>query len=237
MENNEKKEALNYRIQDLNNDDRPREKAMLHGIESLSNAELLAIVFGSGLPGQSVIQLSQEILNDNDNRLSKLARLSISELTRKYRGIGPAKAISLVAAFELGMRCQVDFSVADPQIVGSKTVYEIMHPHMAKLRWEEFWVLHLSRSNKVIARERLSHGGTAGTLVDVKLLMKSAIDKLSAGIIVVHNHPSGTLHPSNDDNKLTLRIKQACQLLDIRLLDHLIIAPQGFYSYLDSGTL
>lgn len=235
MENNN--EPLHHRIHDLNDDDRPREKAMRHGIESLSNAELLAIVFGSGLPGQSVIHLSQEILADNDNRLSRLARLSISELTRKYRGIGPAKAISLVAAFELGMRCQVDFKVADPQILGSQTVYEIMQPQMAKLRWEEFWVLHLSRANKVIARERLSHGGTAGTLVDVKLLMKSAIDKLSSGLIVVHNHPSGTLRPSNDDNKLTLRIKQACQLLDIRLLDHVIIAPQGFYSYADSGDL
>lgn len=233
----ESNENLQHRIHDLSDDDRPREKAMRHGIESLSNAELLAIVFGSGLPGQSVISLSQNILRDNDNRLSRLARLSISEMMRKYKGIGPAKAISLAAAIELGMRCQVDFKVDNPQIMGSQTVYEMMQPMMARLTWEEFWVLHLSRANKVIARERVSSGGTVGTVVDLKLLMKSAIDKLSSGMILVHNHPSGNLRPSNEDNNLTMRIKQACKMLDIRLLDHVIIGPGGFYSYADSGVL
>lgn len=225
------------RIHDLNDDDRPREKALRLGIQGLSNAELLAIIFGGGLPGKSVIQLSQEILRDQDNRLSRLAKMSIHEMSTKYKGIGPAKSISLAAAFELGLRCQADFAEEDPRIGGSVDAYNIMYPRLCRLNYEEFWVLHLSHANKLIAKECLSSGGTASTLVDVKLLMKRAVDKLSSGLILIHNHPSGNLKPSTQDNQLTQRIKQACQILDIRLLDHLIITSNGYYSYNDEGNL
>ncbi|MCC8174996.1 MAG: DNA repair protein RadC [Bacteroidales bacterium] len=225
------------RIQDLSEDDRPREKALRLGIQSLTNAELLAIIFGGGVPGKSVIQLSQEILRDHDNRLSRIARLSIHELTSKYRGIGPAKAVSLAAALELGLRCQSDFASPLPQIYGSETVYDMMRPHMCRLNYEEFWVFHLNHANRLIARECISSGGTASTLVDVKLLMKKAVDKLATGIILAHNHPSGNLQPSGADRQLTTKISKACDILDIRLLDHVIIAANDYYSFRDHGDL
>lgn len=230
-------ESVNLRVHDLDGDDRPREKALRLGIQSLSNAELLAIIFGGGIPGKSVIHLSQEILRDNDNRLSRLAKMSIHEMSSKYKGIGPAKSISLAAAFELGLRCGADLKESDPRITGSDEAYRLMYPSLCRLNYEEFWVLHLSHANRLIAKECLSSGGTASTLVDVKLLMKRAVDKLSSGLILVHNHPSGNLMPSIQDNQLTLRIKQACQILDIRLLDHLIVASSGYYSYNDEGKL
>lgn len=236
MENIQNEQAA-LRIHDLDDDDRPREKALRLGIQSLSNAELLAIIFGGGIPGKSVINLSQEILRDNDNRLSRLARMSVHEMSSKYKGIGPAKAISLAAAFELGIRCGADFKEADPRIYGSSDTYKLMYPSLCRLNYEEFWVLHLSHANRLIAKDCLSSGGTASTLVDVKLLMKRAVDRLSSGLILVHNHPSGNLLPSTQDNQLTLRIKQACQILDIRLLDHLIITSNGYYSYNDEGKL
>ena len=226
-----------FRIHDLNDDDRPREKALRIGIQGLSNAELLAIIFGGGLPGKSVIQLSQEILRDQDNRLSRLAKMSIHEMSTKYKGIGPAKSISLAAAFELGIRCQADFAEEEPRICGSQDAYKLIYPHLCRLNYEEFWVLHLSHANRLISKECISGGGTASTLVDVKLIMKRAVDKLSSGLILVHNHPSGNLVPSIPDNQLTLRIKQACQILDIRLLDHLIVSSSGYFSYNDEGKL
>lgn len=237
MTDNNSSEINSFRIHDLDGDDRPREKALRLGIQSLSNAELLAIIFGGGIPGKSVIHLSQEILHDNDNRLSRLAKMSIYEMSSKYKGIGPAKAISLAAAFELGIRCGTDFKEADPRICGSKDAYQLMFSHLCRLNHEEFWVLHLSQSNRLIAKECLSGGGTASTLVDVKLLMKRTVDKLSSGIILVHNHPSGNLMPSTQDSQLTLRVKQACQILDIRLLDHIIVTANGYYSYNDEGKL
>jgi DNA repair protein RadC len=161
------------RISDLDDSDKPREKALTQGIRSLSNAELLAIVFGSGLPGKSVIQLSQEILGSCNNRLSRLSRMSIHEVVNKYNGIGPAKAISLAAAFELGCRCRDEEVADDPQIRQSSDVYNIMRNRLERLNYEEFWVLMLSRSNRVIYEERLSQGGTASTVVDIKLLFKS----------------------------------------------------------------
>ncbi|MBR6640050.1 MAG: hypothetical protein IKL35_06790, partial [Muribaculaceae bacterium] len=160
------------RISDLDDSDKPREKALAQGIRSLSNAELLAIVFGSGLPGKSVIQLSQEILGSCNNRLSRLSRMSIHEVVNKYNGIGPAKAISLAAAFELGCRCRDEEVSDDPMIRQSSDVYNIMRNRLERLNYEEFWILMLSRSNRVISEERLSQGGTASTVVDIKLLLK-----------------------------------------------------------------
>ncbi|MBD5210211.1 MAG: DNA repair protein RadC [Barnesiella sp.] len=225
------------RVADLDIADKPREKALQNGIATLSNAELLAIVFGSGLPGRSVVDLSRDILLDNDNRLSRLARMSVHEVVRKYKGIGEAKAISLAAAFELGARCALDMKQLDPQVKGSDTVYELLRGKMELLNHEEFRVVHLNRANRIIFEETVSRGGTASTLVDVKLVMKSALDKLSSALIFVHNHPSGNLNPSAADDQLTRRLKQAADLLEIRVLDHIIISPQGYYSYNDNGRL
>lgn len=225
------------RVADLDIADKPREKALQNGITSLSNAELLAIVFGSGLPGLSVLDLSRDILRDNDNRLSRVARMSMHELMKKYKGIGEAKAVSLAAAFELGQRCALDMKKIDTQIKGSDTVYERLRGSMELLNYEEFRVVHLNRANRIIYEETVSKGGTASTLVDVKLVMKSALDKLSSGLIFVHNHPSGNLTPSVADDQLTRRLKNAAELVDIRVLDHIIITCQGYYSYNDQGRL
>lgn len=229
--------AETRRVADLDVADKPREKALQNGITSLSNAELLAIVFGSGLPGRSVVDLSRDILRDNDNRLSRLARLSMHEIVKKYKGIGTAKAVSLAAAFELGARCALDMKQLDPQVKGSDTVYERLRGTMALLNYEEFRVVHLNRANRIIFEETVSKGGTASTLVDVKLVMKSALDKLSSALIFVHNHPSGNLTPSAADDQLTQRLRKAAELLDIRVLDHIIITSQGYYSYNDNGRL
>lgn len=225
------------RVADLDTGDKPREKALAHGISTLSNAELIAIILGSGMPGKSVIALSQEILRDNDQRLSRVSRQSITEMCRKYTGIGPAKAISLAAAFELGTRCADDMAVSDEPIRSGEDVYRIMRQQLQRLNNEEFWVLHLSRANRLTSRDCISRGGTSATVVDIKLILKSAIDKLSAGIILVHNHPSGNLSPSGPDDEITRRVKASAALMDIRVLDHIIIGPGGYFSYNDEGRL
>lgn len=225
------------RIADLDISDKPREKAIAHGIGMLSNAELLAILFGSGLPGKSAIDLSREILRDSGNRLSRLSQMSIHELSNKYDGIGPAKAVTLAAAFELGARCQRDLSIEDPQVTGSDSVYRMVRHDMERLAYEQFRVLYLNRANRVIFEECISKGGTAGTVVDIKLVMKCAIDKLAAGLIFVHNHPSGNIRPSVQDDAITQKLKKAAEILEIKVLDHIIIAPSGYYSYNDEGRL
>ena len=225
------------RVADLDTDDRPREKALRNGIQSLSKAELMAIILGSGIVGKSVISHSQDILRDNDNNLHRLSRMSIDELCTRYKGIGPAKAISLKAAVELGTRSVEDGTQLPEQIKGGGDVYTLMKQRLAPLNYEEFWVLHLSRSNRVIAHECISRGGTVGTVVDIKLIMKSAINKLASSLILVHNHPSGNLRPSGDDDNLTQRIKTAATTLDMRVLDHIIITSTGYYSYNDEGRL
>lgn len=225
------------RVADLDIDDKPREKALKNGIQSLSKAELMAIILGSGIVGKSVIALSQDILRDNDNSLHRLSQMSIDELCTRYKGIGPAKAISLKAAVELGTRSVEDGQSLPDQIRGGHDIYDLMRQKLQNINYEEFWVLHLSRSNRVIARECVSRGGTAGTVVDTKLILKSAINKLASSLILVHNHPSGTLRPSIEDDNITRRIKEAAKLLDMRLLDHVIIASTGYYSYNDEGRL
>ncbi len=143
----------------------------------------------------------------------------------------------MAAAFELGLRCSKDFARQDPQVKGSKDAYDIIYPDLCKKNHEEFWILHLNHGHKLISKECLSRGGIASTLVDIKLMMKGAVDKVSSGIILIHNHPSGNVFPSVQDNQLTQRVKQACQILDIKLLDHLIFTTNGYYSYNDEGKL
>lgn len=229
---------VSTRILDLNKDDMPREKALAHGIRSLSDAELIAILFGGGLPGMSVVDMARGILRDCDNRVDMLARLSMNELMSKYKGVGPAKAVSLAAAFELGRRNREQAEAhTDPQIRSSKDVADMMRPLVGPLEYEEFWVLMLSRANRVTYKRCISQGGTASTVVDVKLLLKRAIDCLAEGIILVHNHPSGNPRPSGEDDSLTRRIKDGAKILGINVLDHIIIAREQMYSYNDEGRL
>ena len=225
------------RIADLDENDKPREKALSLGIRSLSNAELLAIIFGSGLPGKSVISMSQEILASCDNRLSRLSRMSIHEMKKNFKGVGTAKAISLAAAFELGLRTRDEDVALDPQIKCSSDIYNMMRVKLQRLEYEEFWALYLSRSNRVIFEECMSKGGVSGTVTDVRLILKRAIELLASGIILVHNHPSGNTRPSPDDDRITAKIKEAARLLDINVLDHLIITPTEYFSYNDNGRL
>ncbi|MDE5953769.1 MAG: DNA repair protein RadC, partial [Duncaniella sp.] len=222
----------------LGDDEKPREKALNLGIRALSDAELVGLIFGGGLPGVSVIDLARLILRDCDNRVDNLARLSMDELMSKYKGVGPAKAVSLAAAFELGRRNREQMAEnREVTIRSSADVAMLMSPSLEGLDYEEFWVLMLSRSNRVKFRRCLSQGGTAGTVVDVKLLMKRAVDCLASGLILVHNHPSGNPKPSVEDDRLTSKIKEAAAYLDMRVLDHVIIARDRAYSYADEGRL
>ena len=194
-------------------------------------------MLGSGLPGKSVLDLSREILADVDNRLARLSRMTIPELKKKYRGVGDAKATLLVAAMAFGRRVHKDFTVPFRQMRTSRDVYEYMREYIDGLNYEGFWMLHLNRANRVVARECLSRGGIAGTAVDIKLLAKSAVDHLDSGIILVHNHPSGNLCPSAQDDSLTRRIVAICEVVDVKVQDHVIVASNGFYSYRDGGRL
>lgn len=226
------------RISDMQDDDKPREKALSKGIRSLSDAELLAIIFGGGIPGMSVVDLARTIIHDCDGRVDNLARLSMNELMSKYKGVGPAKAVSLAAAFELGRRNNEQAAMRDdPVIRASKDVVSLMKPIIGQLDYEEFWVLMLSRSNRVAFKRCISQGGTAATVVDVKLLLKRVIDCLAESIILVHNHPSGNPLPSVQDDTLTKRISEGARILGINVFDHVIIAGSKFFSYNDQGKL
>lgn len=231
------KSTPRHTIHDLTDDERPREKALKQGMESLSDVELLALLLGSGIPGKSVLDLSREILKDNDNRLAYLSRKSIPELVRKYKGMGVAKATLLVAAMTFGARTQADLQLKDPQMSSSEVVYSYMRSRLERLNNEEFWILHLSRANRLQSVEQISKGGQSQTSVDVKFIAKSVIDRLSAGVILCHNHPSGNLKPSGPDDTLTRRIIEVCKLIEVPVLDHLIIGPSGYYSYRDEGRL
>ncbi|MDE5634325.1 MAG: DNA repair protein RadC [Muribaculaceae bacterium] len=223
------------RIRDLSEDEKPREKALKQGFDTLTDTELLALLLGTGVPGKSVIDLAREILRDNDNKLRVLSRRSVQDLMRTYKGMGPAKATLLVAAMTFGARCQTDLGVKDPQMASSRDVYTYMRSHLERLNYEEFWILHLNRANRVQYAERMGKGGLAATYVDARLIAKSAIDHLSSALILVHNHPSGNLQPSASDDSVTRKIKEVCQICEISVQDHIIIGPSGYYSYRDEG--
>lgn len=225
-------------IKEMDRDERPREKAIKYGIKSLSDNELMAIIFSTGLKGKSVIEMSRDILSDNKGHLSKVARLSVAEMLKRYKGIGPAKALTLLAALELGSRSAADAATIDDPVVNSSGVaYSIMKHHFERLDHEEFWVLLLSQSGKPIRKIKIGQGGVAATAVDVKLIMKAAIEHLASAMIVFHNHPSGNLKPSAQDNALTIKIREAAKLIDTRLNDHIIITDASYYSYNDDGRL
>lgn len=225
-------------IKDMAESERPREKAMMHGVESLSDAELMAIIFATGIKGKSVVQLCKEILESKDGHLSKVTKMSVKELCNTYKGIGQVKAITLLAALQLGARAAKDAMVVDEVVISSSRVaYDLMRHRFERIQHEEFWVLLIDRAGHMIRDVRISQGGTAATVVDVKLIMKSAIESLAASIILFHNHPSGALRPSVEDDRLTKRIKEASAILDIRVSDHLIVTSTSYYSYADQGRI
>ncbi len=216
-------------------EDRPREKLMLKGSSALSDAELLAILIGSGTPGESAVDLCKTILKDVHNNLNELGKLSVKDL-KKYKGIGEAKAITIVAALELAKRRRTAEVVEKEKITGSKDVFEYFH-HLADLRTEEFWVMFLNRANKIIASKRISQGGITGTVADIRIILKDALDNFATGIVLCHNHPSGNLTPSNEDKDLTQKVKQTAKFLDINILDHVIVSDAGYFSFADEGLL
>lgn len=230
------KNKTNVSIKLWKEDDQPREKMLLKGRDSLSDAELIAILISSGNRQESAVDLSKRILASVNNKLSELAMLSISDLI-KFNGIGNAKAISIMTAITLGKRSQLENALVKPIINSSKTVFNILQPLIGDLKHEEFWVLFLNNSNKVIKNEQLSKGGVTGTLVDIRMLFKKAVELLATGIIVCHNHPSSKLTPSLSDKKLTQKIKEAGVILDVKLLDHLIITEKEYFSFADENML
>jgi DNA repair protein RadC len=227
---------MSIKITDWAVEDRPREKLIQKGTASLSDAELLAILISSGTKDKSAVDLGREILNLVNNNLNSLGKLSVSDL-KKLHGIGPARAVTISAALELGRRRKLSEAEDLLQIKCSKDVADIFQPLLSDLPYEEFWILFLNRSNKVINRMKLSQGGISGTVTDVRMVMKNAIECLASGIIVCHNHPSGNLNPSESDTKITHKIKEAGELMDIQLLDHLIISEKDYYSFADNGLI
>lgn len=217
-------------------DDRPREKLLFKGRSALSDAELIAILLGSGSRDLSAVDLAKQVLASSDNQLSKLARLQVDDL-KKFRGIGEAKAVSIVAALELGRRRREEEGVQAERIVSSKDAYELMSGVLSDLDHEEFWVILLSRSQRYKGKVCISRGGIAGTVVDQRLIFKPAIEKLASSIILCHNHPSGNLKPSTQDISLTKKIVKSGYVLDINVHDHIIFTDDGFYSFADEGIL
>ncbi|OXA81369.1 DNA repair protein RadC [Flavobacterium aquidurense] len=226
-------ENTHFPITNWSEDDRPREKLMLKGKSALSDAELIAILIGSGSRNESAVDLSKRILANADN-LNVLGKMSISQLMN-FKGIGEAKAITIIAALELGRRRRAEDAVELVKITSSKRVFEIMQPVIGELPHEEFWVLFLNNSNKVISKSQLSKGGISGTIVDVRLVFKLALENGATGLILCHNHPSGNMLPSDADRQITKKIKQAGDSLDVKVLDHLIITETKYYSFVDEG--
>ncbi|AMC10677.1 hypothetical protein Lupro_05210 [Lutibacter profundi] len=217
-------------------DDRPREKLLLKGKQALSDAELIAILIGSGNRNESAVALSKRILATIDNNLNKLGKLLVSDLT-KFKGIGEAKAISIITALEIGRRRRLEEALEVRKITSSKAVFSIMQPLIGELQHEEFWVLYLNNSNKVLFKNLLSKGGLSATLVDVRLVFKKAIELYATALILCHNHPSGKLEASNADKSITKKIKQAGETLDIKVLDHLIITENAYFSFADENLM
>ena len=216
--------------------DRPREKMLEKGQKALSDAELLAILIGSGSANESAVDLSKRILASVSNNLSELSRLEIPELTR-FRGIGPAKAINIVAALELGRRRRQSESLQRQTITSSSDAFELMQPIVGDLAYEEFWVITLNRSNKVKRTLCISEGGVEGTVADPKKIFKMALEDNASGVILCHNHPSGALRPSENDVKITRKCKEAGAFLELPVLDHLIVGHETYFSFADEGLL
>ena len=225
-----------FSIKNWNQDDQPREKLLHKGKAALSDAEFVAILIGSGNREESAVSLSKRILASVDNNLSELGKLSIKQLM-EFKGIGEAKAISILAATELGRRRRGEEALKKHKVTSSASVFEFMQPIIGELQHEEFWIIYLNNSNKVIQKNQLSKGGITGTLVDVRLVLKNALEVGATGLILAHNHPSGTLKPSEADKQITNKLKNAAESLDIKVLDHLIITEKAYFSFADETLL
>ncbi|MFW5887066.1 MAG: RadC family protein [Bacteroidota bacterium] len=217
-------------------DDRPREKLIKKGINVLSDAELLAILIGSGNHDETAVDVAKRILAMGNNNLNELGKKNLADFM-KLKGIGPAKAVTIVSALELGRRRNVSEFVPKKIITSSKSVYEYFHSILGDLPHEEFWILLLNRANKVIEKRRISQGGISATIIDTRMIMKMALDELASSIILCHNHPSGNLTPSDADIEITTKLKNAGDILDVKVLDHIIVSDSSYYSFADEGLL
>lgn len=217
-------------------EDRPREKLIMHGRRALSDAELISILIGSGSRNESAVELSRRILNDNGNDLNKLATLLVEDLY-SYKGIGEAKAVTITAALELGRRRSESIELVKKQVNSSKDAFEALRLNYLDLNHEEFWILLLNQANRIQSKQLISRGGRAGTVVDAKLVFESALRNKATSIILSHNHPSGNLKPSDQDRSLTRKLVGGGKLLDMRVLDHLIFSNNEYYSFSDEGLL
>ncbi|MCK5694056.1 MAG: DNA repair protein RadC [Bacteroidales bacterium] len=217
-------------------EERPREKVMANGVQYLSDAELLAILLGSGTKNMTAVELARLIMKGAGNSLQLLGRQGIGELVR-LKGVGPAKATSILAALELGRRRAGMKHVEKTSVKSSETVYKLFYPLMGDLEHEEFWLLMLNRANRVLGKYKVSQGGLSGTVIDTRIILKKALDILASSIIVCHNHPSGNKQPSDADLKITEKLKKAAEMLEIKLLDHVIIADKSYFSFADEGLI
>lgn len=229
-------EATNFPITHWSEDDKPREKMMLKGKSALSDAELVAILIGSGSRNESAVGLSKRILASVNNNLSSLGKQSLAQLM-EFKGIGEAKAITIAAALELGRRRKEENPLELVKVTSSKVMYQEMYPIIGELAHEEFWVVYLNNSNKIIFKAQLSKGGITGTIVDVRLVFKIALEQNAVAIVLAHNHPSGKLQASEADMQVTKRIKNAGLQLDIPVLDHIIVTEHSYFSFADEGIL
>jgi len=226
----------NFSIKYWAEDDQPREKLMLKGKAALSDAELIAILIGSGSRSESAVELSKRILASVDNNLNALGKQSLQQLMG-FKGIGEAKAISIAAAMELGRRRREEDIVKLDRVTGSKSVFDIMQPIVGELPHEEFWIIFLNNSNKVIYKSQISKGGITGTVVDTRIVFKTALEQNAVALILVHNHPSGVLQASEADKQITRQLKLAGQTMSINVLDHVIVTENGYLSFADDGML
>jgi len=218
-------------------DDRPREKMLAKGRQSLTDSELLGIILGSGSIGESAVELSKRILKDHQNNLNELGKISIKDLVKKYKGIGEAKAINIIAALELGRRRQSTEALEKASVNSSREAFNILYPILADLPHEEFWVIFCNRANKVIGTQFIGRGGLSAVVADTKIIFRHAVEQMASSMILCHNHPSGNLKPSQEDIRLTIRVKEAAILFDMVVSDHLIIGDNAYYSFADEGIL
>ena len=234
--NEQMKNYNNTPIKNWSVEDRPREKLLQYGIQSLSNAELIGIILGSGTREMNAVELARQLLASVDNNMQELGRMSI-DMMKETKGIGSARAIILKAALELGSRQKATVIDERVAITGSRVAYEMLAPLVGKLEHEEFWILILNRANKVIKSEKISQGGLTGTVIDTRIILKHAIEKRATSLIICHNHPSGNRKPSEADISITRKIKEAAKIMDIKLIDHIIVTENSYFSFADEGYL
>jgi DNA repair protein RadC len=226
----------NLSIKQWAEDDRPREKLLLKGKSSLSDAELIAILISTGTRDESAVDLAKRILARAENNINELSKHTVKDL-KKIKGIGEAKAISIIAALELGRRRKEEEITDKKQIITSKNAYDYFRPLLSEYKHEEFWVLLLNNSSKIISRKKISEGGVTGTVVDPRIIFKYAVEELATSIILCHNHPSGSTKPSDADIKITHKIREIGKLFDIAVLDHIIVGERDYYSFADEHNL